>query len=730
MRPIAPVVVAALIVYGSLFPFHFTAPADFRTSLETLLADRQLWTSLSDVLGNVALFVPFGITAAWWAAPRVSRRYAILWALLAGLALAFFLQVGQIFVPERSVAMADVLWNGVGTLLGAAIGLVIETPTLTLGRRVEPPSLVVLGLLALWIVSELAPLVPTWDIGGIKRSLEPLLMDPQLDPAATFYIAARALLVARLLVALVGLRRGASVFPLFAGAVLIGKLFVVDQTLELATVAGLTIAVATWTAWTIRFEQAMASRTLLVLLVLAYSVQELSPFTLRASPSSFSWIPFATSLEGSMLANVRALTASIFSLAGCVWLIGSMGTRIWIAAIPLAFWVLLLESAQRWITGRTASITDSLLVLSAAWLMRQTAPHSGIGVRIVEPAPKVSDRPTPWRAARLRAPSLMLAAAVAAIALGIGVTLRLPGVPYNVLQLFLDHGSALALTIFAFALIWVGAGSMLLAHWLALSKRPFLVLPVGVVIASMVSRTLLKYSVTYESLDDILGSNNLFVQVTSGNIWGEFWRHAFLAANAPNLVAYFERRIRYIALYSPIVVCLALAMLPIARSSGNRTAKSWLQFSGLVASAIAWLWLSKAFLINWAATDNLTELIGQRGPFGLGGGPFLYLIVVMTASNVALLIGATDRLVWWPIAIVFSIIAIPVGWVLLGAGLEQHIEKYGLDFSGTQFLLGPDRQHTLSNTALFMRWAVVDGGVVTVLFIGSWIAHRFAVPAK
>ena len=325
-----------------------------------------------------------------------------------------------------------------------------------------------------------------------------------------------------------------------------------------------------------------------------------------------------------------------------------------------------------------------------------------------------------------RAPLLVLAAAIAAIVAGITLILRLPGLPYNVSSLFLHRGSAPALAIFAAALMWVGAGPMLLAHWLARSRRPYLVLPVGTVIVAMVSRTLLKYSVTYESLDDILGTNNLFAMVTGANIWGEFWRRAFLVTNVPDLVSFFERRVRYVALYSPLVVCLALTTLPIARSS-RKTAIGWADLGWLAASAAAWLWLSKNIMITWAATDNLTELISRSGPFGLGGGPFLYLLVVLLAVNVALLIQAADRRAWWPAAVGFSIVAIPVGWILLRAGLEQRVARYGQVFSGTQFLLGPDRQHSLSDLTLFLRWAVVQGGGVTVMFLGAWIAHAFAL---
>jgi hypothetical protein len=124
---------------------------------------------------------------------------------------------------------------------------------------------------------------------------------------------------------------------------------------------------------------------------------------------------------------------------------------------------------------------------------------------------------------------LLLSAAVTAIVLGLKALLRLPGVPYNVSELFLDGGSAWRLTLFAVAVLWIGAGPALAARWLRSNRRPFLARPIAMIALAMVSRTLLKYSVTYESVDDILATNNLYARVTNEHIWGELWRRALLA---------------------------------------------------------------------------------------------------------------------------------------------------------------------------------------------------------
>lgn len=52
---------------------------------------------------------------------------------------------------------------------------------------------------------------------------------------------------------------------------------------------------------------------------------------------------------------------------------------------------------------------------------------------------------------------------VSTIAMGLGLLLRLPQLPYNVKELFRNDGSVLDLVLFALALLWTGAG----AAWLA-----------------------------------------------------------------------------------------------------------------------------------------------------------------------------------------------------------------------------------------------------------------------
>ena len=71
------------------------------------------------------------------------------------------------------------------------------------------------------------------------------------------------------------------------------------------------------------------------------------------------------------------------------------------------------------------------------------------------------------------APLLALVAAIGSIVIAVRLVLRAPGIPYNVRELFLDHASLSALVFFALAIVWIGAGAMLLAHVLCRSRRVY-----------------------------------------------------------------------------------------------------------------------------------------------------------------------------------------------------------------------------------------------------------------
>ena len=296
-----------------------------------------------------------------------------------------------------------------------------------------------------------------------------------------------------------------------------------------------------------------------------------------------------------------------------------------------------------------------------------------------------------------RSPVLPLAAfglAAAVIVLGIKLLLHVPGLPYNVSSLFLDNASLPAVTFFAVAVLWIGAGAALVAFAVANSRRPYVVLPVALVLVSLVSKALVSRGATYESLDDILGSNMGFI----------------------------ERRLRYCALYS--IPLIAIASCLFWRALQKRHAPmSRVALVSTAAAAALLLGLSNVVVVTMAATDNLTELIAAPGPLAIPGQFYLFAVLLLAAATVELILRAVRPPTQWLWAVGGSAVSVAASWLLLNAGLEQHIQKYSLVFSATQFLLGPDRQHALSRPALFGRWAVAYFAMVVVIAVGAWTAE-------
>jgi len=323
----------------------------------------------------------------------------------------------------------------------------------------------------------------------------------------------------------------------------------------------------------------------------------------------------------------------------------------------------------------------------------------------------------------------ILVAVVGAAVVAIKTLLRVPGIPYNARELFLDGGSATALVCFALALLWIGAGAMLIAHLLRQTRRTYLLLPLALIAVSLVSKMLLSRSVTYESVDDIIGSNALFGLVTQQGAWGESWKQV-VSAVGPNAVDFLERRVRYTALYSMPLLAIALSLASNRRAAPEPARKTLVEQLLLILCVAGWFWLARTLVITWAATDNLTELIARRSWLGMPGEWWLIAIPAVLGVSVAQLIRATSDPKWWPAAIATVLATLPIGWALLMGGLEPRVEKYGHVFSGAQFLLGPDRGTLLPDAQLFVRWAIVHASAVFVTFVGAWIADAAMLASR
>jgi VanZ family protein len=360
-----PLIVAALIAYGSLYPFGFALPPSFGAFWNELLAQRRLWTGLGDVAGNVLLFVPLGAAGVLCAGAR--RLTAARAAMLLGgaSAFSFAVQVLQVFEPTRDPALSDVFWNALGTVAGIAAALALEGYVSLLPRAAWARSRFAVLLIAAWAAAELWPFVPSLDWFAIKQALKALAVPSNFGVASFAFHFASVLVLGMLLAESaptprVGLRLAALVL-----GVLGGKLVLHAAPLSLAFAVACLAALAAWPLFVRRAGRAAMLAALATMLA-AYTVRSLAPLELRSVPAPFAWLPFEAMLVGSMSANVRSLLTQLFAFGAMLWLIDRAGGRLPGAAVALALWVGLIEVAQRWIVGRTPDITPSLLVIGLA----------------------------------------------------------------------------------------------------------------------------------------------------------------------------------------------------------------------------------------------------------------------------------------------------------------------------------------------------------------------------
>jgi glycopeptide antibiotics resistance protein len=98
-------------------------------------ADAALQYLLIDVVGNLLLFVPLGLTFAA-ASTRASRWGRLAAATVSGALLSLLIEVVQLAMPSRASDVDDVLFNTVGAMLGGLVGvLVVAAPRARRRRR-------------------------------------------------------------------------------------------------------------------------------------------------------------------------------------------------------------------------------------------------------------------------------------------------------------------------------------------------------------------------------------------------------------------------------------------------------------------------------------------------------------------------------------------------------------------------------------------------------------------
>jgi VanZ family protein len=696
----------AFIVYGSLFPFDFVSAG---LPIDSFFAEYHVFAHQSDALDNFFLFVPLGIGLAL-AFRRPAARSAA--ALLAILALAIGIQLLQLYLPSRVASLADAFWNtvgmGAGFLIAARVRHALHAQLVGHGAGRD---LFAAGLLLLWLLYESFPFIPTLDIGLLREHVKGAVFAPTFELMRLVQHALAAAL-AGIAAAHVGLlRRPARGVIALAALALTLEVLVPYGSLRRETLIGIALGLAGGYL-AARWRRERGAGIAFGLALAAYLITVLTPYRGQAPDGGFTFTPFANVLWYGAVNHVPAAAFEALAIGALMWSGMAGAPRLRAQPIVWSAAVLLLLAALEWVRvgvagfhGDTSALAMAIMLAPAAVALRA----NGQAPPLAAAAPAA-----PGRAGTGHPAWMLVAASAAALTVAMWLVLKLPGIPYNLKKLFGEQ-ALFGAAVFSLALLWLGGGPWLVARTVlrldAGRLRGALWAPLLVAGIALVSYVLVDLATPAIMLEKIIGAPDLYRRIVEDNYWGEAWR-AGLAPWPAGLVRAAERLLRYLALYSVFSIPLVLAALAIPRR--ERSARIIL--NGLCLLPF-WL-LSKFIVLDWAVTDNLTELVAE------GGAVFLALLVALFSVNAAMLAGYRRGPRTLPVLAVTTALLAGVGWWLLNLGIEPVVINNGRIFSGVQFLLGENRTALLSAPALFARWCALDGAALAVVVTGMLLAKR------
>ena len=330
--------VAAVIGYVSLYPFRYEPgpphawPAFLRSAL--FPPDRF------DVLSNILLYLPVGffLAAALEGIPVWLR---VISSAIFGAALSMAIELSQVYDASRASSVWDFLANSDGALLGSvagASGAAFSASTF--------PSVMILCWLGYRGVIHWAP---------------PLVVSPSVKTSEIF---AAWLAIGLLLEQIFSARASRVVLAGLIAGVVFMRHYLTGNIWDRQEMLGGALALVLWTAIPSRWKH--RARLIAMVFAVFIAVEALSPFHFSSHAARFGLLPFRSMIHASRENLVATTFSKVFMYGTLVWLGVRTGWTLRKATITAAVFVLVLRIAQVYIPGRSAEITDAILVLLLA----------------------------------------------------------------------------------------------------------------------------------------------------------------------------------------------------------------------------------------------------------------------------------------------------------------------------------------------------------------------------
>ena len=419
-----------LVIYGSWLPFEFDTAALLRSGMAVV--DRIAWvpSSSEDVIANTGIFIPIGllvtmrlIVGGWGRAPRI-----VLAVVIAALA-SLICEGGQTIIAQRSASYTDMVFHGLGTL----IGIVLAGPTLRLAQRFTRqlsmglalnPHRALFGIVAVLVVfAKLAPFDFALSPAALAHSVSTARWSP-FDPASAGLqqsglgdlTETAASFIGFALLGILGVgslrERGEPRIVSFVNT--IGKLIVLAIGIELVQIvivshtcdaldvllyvygglmgAVLCVAVrATATDNPRLADGRVATRVLLTAALMVQGVVVVGSIfpageqSENATTSSIQWIPFYAQFKEPLAKRVGQIVSSVIWYGTLAVVVASASVarvrryRFLLAVLATVGLVMLTEAAQVFDQARVADMTEPVLALGASavavfvcrWIERQ-----------------------------------------------------------------------------------------------------------------------------------------------------------------------------------------------------------------------------------------------------------------------------------------------------------------------------------------------------------------------
>jgi VanZ family protein len=354
-------ILAAVILYGSLYPFDFHVPQNGPGPLQTLLAGWNHRPGRGDFLSNILLYVPLGFFAAWSLESRVNAVARLCLALLLGACLSICIETLQYYDAGRDPQATDIYSNTLGTVIGAGLTFLLNNSIAArfFGQRIS--HRVPLMLLGAWAGYKLYPFVPVIDLHKYWNALKPIVLYPTASWSGLFTHAASWIAAAFLTSRVTEGKYEAFWFAAFVAFVMIAKILIMDAGLSVEDVAGAAIALV----WLLATKGREKGRLITALPVLALSVlaTRLEPFVFTRSAGNFGWVPFSGFMHGSINVNVLSFLEKFFLYGSLIWLLQRCGLKLMKSTALVAIALLATSILEIYIPARSAEITDAMMAV-------------------------------------------------------------------------------------------------------------------------------------------------------------------------------------------------------------------------------------------------------------------------------------------------------------------------------------------------------------------------------